>query len=357
MKTVLTRKSDAERWRLLIERRPSATTSGMWRSRCPQGRSPRRFSPRRSPRPWPPSSRPRAGPARRSRRRPSWPPCARGGGAPGTRSRFCCGVTRPKTRASSTAASSFSGVSSVAASTKRPASGTPARAAMAETVRGSSPEMTLSSTPCSRKKRMVSGAEARISSRMATQAHEARARPGARPPRRSPAPRPPRARAPCRRRRARAHRPLPPGRARARRRPRPSRARARPPRRSPSTCAPSRRGRRAAAGRGREAELVGVAQQGERRSRWRRRRWPPRWRPWRPRPRASSRPGAARTEETSISPEVIVPVLSRQSVSHARERLHAVGPAARGPCAARGGRSRWRGPTRVSSTRPWGTMR
>ena len=59
-------------------------------------------------------------------------------------------------------------MSSVVASTNASAPGMPTTRAMEDTVRGSSPEMTLSVTPCSRKYPMVSAAEGRISSRIVT---------------------------------------------------------------------------------------------------------------------------------------------------------------------------------------------
>ena len=151
VKTVFTRKSDAERWRLLMERRPSATTSGMWLKSLsastisdtlraaaePEAIETEQSASRSASTSFTPS--PVMATVRPSRCRAQ------------TSSRFCCGVTRPKTRYFAAASSSFCGVSSVEASTMRSARGTPASRAMAETVRGSSPEITRSSTPWSMK--------------------------------------------------------------------------------------------------------------------------------------------------------------------------------------------------------------
>ena len=68
-----------------------------------------------------------------------------------TRSRFCSGVTRPKTWKVAAARSTSAGVSSVEASTQASAPGTPTARAILETVRGSSPEMTFRVTPCETK--------------------------------------------------------------------------------------------------------------------------------------------------------------------------------------------------------------
>ena len=115
--TVLTRKSDADRCRLLIERRPSATTSGM----CEKSLSARTISEtlRAAADPEAMATEQSASRNARTSFTPSpvmatvRPRLCRAR----TSSRFCCGVTRPKTRASSTAASRRSGVSSVEAST------------------------------------------------------------------------------------------------------------------------------------------------------------------------------------------------------------------------------------------------
>ena len=67
-----------------------------------------------------------------------------------TIARFCCGVTRPNTVCcSSTSASSSWSSGSSRASNPASTSGNPTRAATAATVRGLSPEITLSCTPCS----------------------------------------------------------------------------------------------------------------------------------------------------------------------------------------------------------------
>ena len=64
---------------------------------------------------------------------------------------FCFGVTRPKTEYFKMASSISSSVWIVVASIYLSASFNPARAAIAATVTGSSPEITFKSTPCSSK--------------------------------------------------------------------------------------------------------------------------------------------------------------------------------------------------------------
>ena len=77
---------------------------------------------------------------------------------------FCWGDTRPNTAYRSTASSMSSWVCRVVASTYRSASGSSTRLAMVDTVMGLSPEMTLRVTPCSAKYRRVSLASGRITS-------------------------------------------------------------------------------------------------------------------------------------------------------------------------------------------------
>ena len=149
--TVFMRKSEAERCRLLMERLPSATTSGRWAKSLsastisatflaaaePDAMATEQSASFRASTSFTPSPvMATTWPASRSVR---------------TRRRFMCGVTRPNTRHSATAAATSASVSRVEASTHFSAPGTPTAAAMLDAVRGSSPEMTRMSTPCSRK--------------------------------------------------------------------------------------------------------------------------------------------------------------------------------------------------------------
>ena len=69
-----------------------------------------------------------------------------------TIARFCCGVTRPNTEwCSSTSASSSRSSGSVAGVDRVVGAGQADLTATAPTVRGLSPEITLSATPCSSK--------------------------------------------------------------------------------------------------------------------------------------------------------------------------------------------------------------
>jgi hypothetical protein len=123
--------------------------------------------------PWPPRCRHPSGRARRSPRRPvmattcPWPWSAF------TIACFCFGLTRPNTVVVATASATSSRVSpSVRASTGVPTS-SPTRAAMAATVVGLSPEITLICTPCPAKYRNVSRASGRTCS---ARVHSATAR-------------------------------------------------------------------------------------------------------------------------------------------------------------------------------------
>ena len=86
-----------------------------------------------------------------------------------TMARFWWGVTRPNTEARSTSSASASGsAGSSRASVPRPAQAIPTRSATAATVAGWSPEITFSSTPCSRKKAKISAASSRTVSASST---------------------------------------------------------------------------------------------------------------------------------------------------------------------------------------------
>ena len=76
--------------------------------------------------------------------------------------RFCPGVTRPNTVYFAIAFAISSSVWSVVASTYSSAFTIPASFATSDTVSGLSPEITLTSTPCSAKYANVSGASLRI---------------------------------------------------------------------------------------------------------------------------------------------------------------------------------------------------
>ena len=120
--------------------------------------------------------------------------CPRDCSAP-TMARFCCGVTRPNTEcASSVSASASCSSGSSRASKPSSAPGSSTRRATAATVRGLSPEITLSVTPCSSKYRSVSAASGRIFSANITSAD--RLEPGGAALRRRAARRRARARAP-----------------------------------------------------------------------------------------------------------------------------------------------------------------
>ena len=147
-KIFLTRNSDADRWILLMTRRPSPTTLGSaaksesnstscatWLAACapdamamPQSAS---FNANTSFTPSPVMATvcPFA-----CKAWTSW--------------RFCSGVTRPKTVHFSAVSASACSLRSVAASTQRSAPAMPALAATWLTACGSSPEMTLTATPC-----------------------------------------------------------------------------------------------------------------------------------------------------------------------------------------------------------------
>ena len=85
-----------------------------------------------------------------------------------TKLSFCWGVTRPKTEYSFTARRISSSVRRVVASTYLSACSRPAFRAMLATVTALSPEMTFKSTPWSAKYRKVRGASRRILSLMST---------------------------------------------------------------------------------------------------------------------------------------------------------------------------------------------
>ena len=151
-KSVLVRKSAAERWRLLMARRPSATTAGMLAKSLSTSTSSATL-------------------------RAASEPAAIGHGAVGLleREHVVHAVARHGHRvpapleglhelalllrghaaehvvAVDRGRRSSMGVSRVVASTYASAPGTPTTCAIEETVRGSSPEMTLSATPCSQK--------------------------------------------------------------------------------------------------------------------------------------------------------------------------------------------------------------
>ncbi len=100
--------------------------------------------------------------ARRSRRRRSSRPCGRATAAPAPSRASAAGVTRPNTACdSSSPASSSTSSGSSRASTGSSAPSRPSWAAIAATVRGSSPEITFTVTSCSAKYRSVSAASGR----------------------------------------------------------------------------------------------------------------------------------------------------------------------------------------------------
>ena len=97
-KTVLTRKSEAERCRLLMERRPSATTDGMWAKSLSTSTTSATL--RAASEPEAMATEQSASRRARTSFTPSpviatvWPAARKAC----TSSRFCCGVTRPNTR-------------------------------------------------------------------------------------------------------------------------------------------------------------------------------------------------------------------------------------------------------------------
>ena len=149
--SVFTRKSDAERWRLLMERRPSATTLGMLAKSLSTSTRCATFLAASLPAAI--ATLQSAAFKARVSLTPSpvmatvWPAFC----SAKTKAFFCSGFTRPNTPACASAASTSASVFSVVASTKSSAYSMPTLPAMLETVRGSSPEMTMQRTPCSLK--------------------------------------------------------------------------------------------------------------------------------------------------------------------------------------------------------------
>ena len=164
--TVLVRNRLATRSMLAMTRRPSATTSG--RELKAPSSSTTSATAREAGLPEPIATPRSASLSARTSFTPSpviatmWPrDCSAA-----TMARFCWGVTRPNTVVPSSASASAPpaspapaspaappepGSGSVRASTGSPCTVTPARSATAATVTGLSPEMTLTSTPCSPK--------------------------------------------------------------------------------------------------------------------------------------------------------------------------------------------------------------
>ena len=147
-KIFLTRNSEAERWMLLMTRRPSSTTAGnaaksessstscaTWLAACAPDAM----------------AMPQSASLRASTSLTPSPvmatvcPCCCN---TWMSLRFCSGVTRPNTAQRCAACASSASLCSAAASAQRSAPAMPACAATWLTARGSSPEMTLTVTPC-----------------------------------------------------------------------------------------------------------------------------------------------------------------------------------------------------------------
>ena len=148
---VFTRNSDAERCRLLMERRPSATTFGMLAKSL--STSTNCATLRAASDPEAMATLQSAALSANVSFTPSpviatvWPAFCKAK----TNCFFCSGLTLPNTLSLASAISTSASVFSVLASTKRSAPSTPTFSAMPETVRGSSPLITRTRTPWSLK--------------------------------------------------------------------------------------------------------------------------------------------------------------------------------------------------------------